>query len=85
MAHRTRDGINDERWTRIERIYHGALAQPMCDRPAFLRREADGDVELIVEVEALLAYDERPAAFMQHSAIELAARALIGQQDRDEA
>ena len=73
-----------DRWTRIERIYHAALEQPACDRAAFVRREADGDVELVAEIEALLAYDERPAAFMQHSAMELAARALAAEPDRCE-
>ena len=76
--------MTDDRWTRIERIYHAALEQPACDRAAFVRREADGDVELVAEIEALLAYDERPAAFMQHSAMELAARALAAQPDRRE-
>jgi tetratricopeptide (TPR) repeat protein len=77
--------MTDDRWTRIERIYHAALEQPACDRAAFVRSEADGDVELISEVEALLEYDERPAAFTQHSAMELAARALVAQQDPGEA
>jgi tetratricopeptide (TPR) repeat protein len=73
-----------DRWTQIERIYHAALEQPVCDRAAFVRREAEGDVELVAEIEALLAHDERPAAFMQHSAMELAARALAAQPDRRE-
>jgi serine/threonine protein kinase len=46
-----------------------------------VRREADGDLDLIAEIEGLLAYDERPAAFMDHSAMELAARAFAGQTD----
>ena len=76
--------MTEDRWTRIERIYHAALEQPVCDRAAFVRGEADGDVELIAEVEALLAYDERPAAFMDHSAMELAARAPRRAADRRE-
>ncbi|HXW07674.1 MAG TPA: protein kinase [Vicinamibacterales bacterium] len=68
--------MTDDRWRRIERIYHAALEQPASDRAAFVRREAEGDVELVGEIEALLAYDEQPAAFTQHSAMELAARAL---------
>ena len=40
---------------------------------------------MVAEVEALLTYDERPAAFMQHSAMELAAHALAAQADRREA
>jgi serine/threonine-protein kinase len=73
-----------DRWRRIERIYHAALERPACDRAAFVRKEANGDVELVAEIDALLAYDERPAAFLQHSAMELAARALAAQPDRRE-
>jgi len=76
--------MTEDRWTRIERIYHAALDQSACDRAAYVQREADGDVELITEIEALLAYDEQPAAFMDHSAMELAARALAAQHDRRE-
>ena len=76
--------MTEDRWTHIERIYHAALEQPACDRAAFVRGKADGDVELVAEIEALLAYDERPAAFMEHSAMELAARALAAQPDRRE-
>src|SRR5687767_6415407 len=84
MADRPRDEMTAHRWIDIERIYHAALEQPACARAAFVRREADGDLELVAEIEALLAYDERPAAFMQHSAMELAARALAAEPDRCE-
>ena len=77
--------MTDSRWTRLERIYHAALEVPSCDRAAFVRSEAGGDAELVSEIEALLAYDEQPAAFMQYSAMELAARAIAAQQDRNEA
>jgi serine/threonine-protein kinase len=76
--------MSADRWARIERIYHAALEQPAGHRAAFVRREAGGDVELVAEIEALLAYDEKPAAFMQHSAMELAARALAAGPDRSE-
>jgi serine/threonine protein kinase/Flp pilus assembly protein TadD len=72
--------MTDDRWTRIERIYFAALEQPACDRAAFVRREAGGDVELVAEIEGLLAYDDRPAAFAQHSAIDLAARAIAAER-----
>jgi serine/threonine protein kinase len=73
--------MTHERWTRIERIYFAALEQPVHDRAAFVRQEAAGDLALVAEVEGLLAYDERPAAFAQHSAIELAARAIAAERD----
>ncbi|HEX7778816.1 MAG TPA: serine/threonine-protein kinase, partial [Vicinamibacterales bacterium] len=68
-----------ERWREIERIYQRAVELPVSERATFVGREAGQDAELVAEVEALLAYDERPAAFMQHSALDLAARALAGQ------
>ncbi len=71
-----------DRWARIERIYHAALERPVRDRDAFIRKEAGEDAELVAEIEALLAYDERPAAFMERSAIELAARAIAAGQER---
>ena len=75
-----------DRWARLERIYHAALEQPPQDRAAFLRTETADDVELLAEIEALLPYAERSAAFTEHSAMELAARALVaqpGQPDRE--
>ena len=76
--------MTTDRWTRIERIYHAALEHSPRDRAAFVRREAHGDDELVAEIEALLAYDDRPAAFMQQSAMELAARALATRTKQDE-
>ena len=72
--------MTDARWTRIEQIYHAAVELPACDRAAFVRTEAGADLDLAAELEALLAYDDQPAAFMRHSAIELAARALADSQ-----
>lgn len=68
--------MTDARWMEVERIYHAALEHPACDRAAFVQKEAGGDAGLIAEVAALLSYDDKPAAFMDHSAMELAARAL---------
>ncbi len=73
--------MTNERWTRIERIYFAALERPVTDRAAFVRQEAAGDAALVAELEGLLAYDERPAAFAQHPAIELAARAMAAERD----
>lgn len=77
--------MTDERWARIERIYHAAPEQPPSQRSALLRHEADGDLELIAEIESLLMYDGRQAAFARYSALELAARALAEDQPRFEA
>ena len=76
--------MSANRWAEVERIYHAALEQAACDRAAFVRREAEGNPGLVAEIEALLTYDERPAAFMQHSAMELAARALAAEAGEGE-
>jgi serine/threonine-protein kinase len=77
--------MTGDRWARLEQIYHAALEQPAGHRAAFVQREADGDLELVAELEALLAYDDRPAAFLQQSAMELTARHLAAGPDRREA
>ena len=76
--------MTSHRWNRIEQIYHAALERPVWDRQAYVRREAAGDLELAAEIEALLTYDDRSAAFMRHSAMELAARAIVADQHRRE-
>ena len=70
--------MTDARWTRVERLYHAAVELPESDRAPFVRSEAGDDLELATEVEALLAYDDQPAAFTRYSAMELAARAFAG-------
>ena len=72
--------MNHDRWARIERIYFAALEQAPGDRAAFVQREAGGDAELETEINGLLAYDDRPAAFTKHSAIELAARTFAAER-----
>ena len=76
--------MSEQRWACIERIYHAAVELPAGDRDAFIRKEAGDDVELAAEIAALVAYDEQPAAFMQRSAMELAAQALADRQDQVE-
>jgi serine/threonine-protein kinase len=70
----------DERWNRLEEIYHAALQQPASERSTFIKAAAGGDADLVAEIEALLSYDERSAAFMKSAAIELAARSLVAPQ-----
>src|SRR5262245_49204941 len=76
--------MSEQRWVRIERIYHAAVELPAGDRDAFIRKEAGEDLELAAEIVALVAYDDQPAAFIERSAMELAARALAARQDRIE-
>lgn len=47
--------MSDDRWRRVEELYHAALGVSPEERAAFLERKADGDSELRREVESLLA------------------------------
>ena len=45
-----------DRWARLERIYHDAVALPGAERPGFLERECADDSALREEVEAMLRH-----------------------------
>ena len=47
--------MTPQRWARIKEIFGAALEKPEAERPAFLDSACDGDAELRVEVERLLA------------------------------
>src|SRR6202521_890861 len=47
--------MNEERWQKIEQLYHTVLEREPGGRSAFLDQACQGDVELRREVEALLA------------------------------
>jgi serine/threonine-protein kinase len=47
--------MNEERWRRIEQIYHAALELPENERSVFLTTACQDDVELLHEIESLLA------------------------------
>ena len=51
-------------WSRIEQLFHEALARAGVDRREFLDRACDGDLSLRNEVEALLESDARAAGFL---------------------
>ena len=57
-----------ERWARIERLYHEALACGANERGSFLADACAGDDALRSEVESLLAHDGG-AAFLSTPAV----------------
>ena len=57
-----------ERWARIERLYHEALARGAHERGPFLAHACTGDDALRCEVESLLAHDGG-AAFLSTPAV----------------
>src|SRR6266511_2206412 len=62
------DVTTPERWARIERLYHEALAQDSHERASFLADACAGDDALRREVESLLAHDGE-AAFLSTPAV----------------
>jgi eukaryotic-like serine/threonine-protein kinase len=47
--------VSAERHERLESIYHAARTRPPADRPSFVARACEGDLDLQHEVESLLA------------------------------
>jgi Tol biopolymer transport system component len=56
----------DERWRRIEELYHAALEQPPHMRVQYLERACSSDDELRREVESLLAADGKASDFLDN-------------------
>ena len=57
-----------ERWARVERLYHEALARGVHEREAFLADTCADDDALRREIESLLAHDGG-AAFLSTPAV----------------
>src|ERR1017187_514700 len=66
--------MSDDRWSRIEELYHAALAFPPGQRAAFLSDTSGGDSELRREVESLLAeHHSKDSVFDQPASAEMSA------------
>ncbi len=65
----------NDRWSRIEQLYHEALERPASDRVPWLAESCE-DKSLRYEVEALLSYDPAAERFLEGSALTVAALAL---------
>jgi hypothetical protein len=68
--------VESDRWEKIERLYHSALALPQTHRASFLQQACGGDESLVREVDSLLAQSDREDSFLDAPAMELEARAL---------
>ena len=74
--------MDDQRWSRIEHLYHEALKLDASDRRTWLSTMCGADVSLRDEVEILLKYDSAAGGFLEGSALQLAARTLAGDKAR---
>ncbi|MDX2029616.1 MAG: protein kinase [Blastocatellia bacterium] len=78
--------MTPERWQRIERIYHAANEREGAERRAFVEMACGGDPELRVDVETLLAANERVGGFSTVTAeahrktASVSAPSLVGQE-----
>src|SRR2546429_6413539 len=69
-----------ERWSAVERVYHGALERVAEERSAFLNEACGGDDELRSEVESLLAYEDKAKDFIENPALEVAGELMADRQ-----
>jgi serine/threonine protein kinase/tetratricopeptide (TPR) repeat protein len=63
--------MNQERWHKIEILYHAALELPHDERVTYLAESCRGDDELCEEVIALLLEAERPDGFLSTPTVTL--------------
>jgi hypothetical protein len=57
--------MTPERWLDVERLFHGALERPICERAAFLSASSAGDDALRGEVESLLQQHYLAGTFLE--------------------
>jgi hypothetical protein len=63
----------DERWNRIETLFHAALDQPEEERRLFVREQCGIDVDLAREIESLLDFEARGSSPARRPAERIAA------------
>src|SRR5215469_5714638 len=54
-----------DRWSKIETLYHTARERKPDERRVYLESACGGDLEILTEVESLLANDELAARFLE--------------------
>ncbi len=74
--------MEDERWQKVEALYHEAIRQPPERRAAFLQDACAGDDSLRKEVESLLEQAEGTTDFISSPALNVAAKALALDKNR---
>jgi eukaryotic-like serine/threonine-protein kinase len=73
--------MEPERWQRIERIFHAALKVEESRRSTFLNQACDGDEDLRLRLESLLAHHNDPNSLLDSPALDLAAKAFAPDRD----
>jgi eukaryotic-like serine/threonine-protein kinase len=68
--------MNEERWQRIETLYHQAMERPVSERRGFLEEACAGHMSVLQEVETLLLQEAKAASFLATPAMHVAAKLL---------
>jgi eukaryotic-like serine/threonine-protein kinase len=72
--------MNQERWQRIEQLYHAALERDADQRTSFLAQACADDASLYREVELLLAANEQADEFLATPALESEAKNMVAEK-----
>ena len=75
--------MDSERWKQVDEVLQSVLDRAPEERDAFLRSVCAGDETLEREVRSLLASERRAGRFLEHPAIEVAARAMARRESQD--
>src|SRR5438552_4383973 len=75
--------MDSERWKQVDDVLQSVLDRAPEERDAFLRYACAGDEALEREVRSLLTSEGQAGRFLEHPAIEVAARVLARQQSED--
>src|SRR5215510_12181990 len=67
------------RWEEINRIYVAALEVAETERQTFVEKACEGDEELRLEVESLLACDEQAQPFLDRPVLQIMAEKLVSE------
>jgi len=69
--------VTPDNWQQVKSILHTALDLPSDERNSFLETACGNDLELRNEVDSLLHYEHQEKNFIEVSALEITARALV--------
>ncbi len=72
--------MTPERWQQIKDVFNLALEYEPAERPAFVSRACDQDVDLQKEVESLLAAHEKDGSFIDSPAYKAASEWIVDEQ-----
>src|SRR5215472_18225060 len=75
--------VDPDRWKQVDSLLQSALEHSPAERDVFLRQACGGDEALESEVRSLLTSGQEAGSFLESPAIEVAARALGCQGDKN--